>query len=323
MELTRKENIMGMAAAFLGCMIFGFTFVFTKQVLNAGMSPYALLAWRMIIASLAMAALAACGVFKMRFGGKRLLRLLPVSLAEPCLYFVFESYGIARTTASESGTIISFIPITVLIFTRLFFKERHTRGQLIGVLLSVIGIICVVLSGGFSARFSLSGYLLLFGAVFSAAFYNIGVRSVQDEFNSAEITFGNNVLGLLFFTLLACGEGLVNGNFAAMWLLPLQNTQVLMNILLLALGASIGAFMLIIYAIGAIGPTRYSTFAGITTITSILFGLILLGERMLPGQLLGAAMVIVGVWSANYFTEARGEKTEDREQQEVYEKGDM
>jgi drug/metabolite transporter (DMT)-like permease len=290
-----------MAATVAGNMIFGFTFVFTKQIFNAGMSPYALLTWRLLIATVALAGLAACGVFKVRFSGKNLIRLLPIGLAEPCLYFVCESYGIVRTTASESGTIIAFIPIAVLILTRLVFKERHTRGQFIGVLLSVVGVICVVLAGGFSARFSLSGYALLFGAVIIAACYNIGVRWLSDEFNSAEITLGTNVLGLLFFSLLACGEGLTKGNLAEMMLLPMQNPQVLLNIFLLALGASIGAFMLIIYAISTIGPTRSSSFVGITTLTSVLFGLVLLGERMLPWQLIGAALIIVGAWAANYF----------------------
>jgi len=290
-----------MAAAFTGNIVFGFTFVFTKQILNAGMSPYALLSWRLIIACTVMAALGACGVLHLRFKGKRLLRLLPLGLAEPCFYFICESYGIAKTTASESGTIIAVIPIAVLLLTRLVFKERHSRGQIFGVLFSVIGIVCVVLASGFSASFSLCGYALLFGAVIVAAFYNIGVRWLGNEFTSAEITFGTNALGMLFFTLLAVGEGLLKGNLAQIFWLPLHNPQVLINVVLLALGASIGAFMLIIYAIGSIGPTRSSSFAGITTTTTILFGLIILGERMLPGQLLGAAMIIVGVWCANYF----------------------
>ena len=306
MELARKKNIAGMAAAFSATTLFGFTFVFTKQILNAGMSPYALLAWRLVIAIAVMSALAAAGVLKMRFNGKRWLRLVPVGLAEPCLYFVCESHGIARTTASESATIIAIIPIAVLILAGLVFKERHTRGQLIGVPLSVMGIICVVLVGGFSASFSLSGYLLLFGAVIIAAFYNIGVRWLGDEFNSAEITFGTNMLGLLFFSILTCAEGLMKGNLTALLILPLQNRLVLMNILMLALGASIGAYMLLNYAIGSIGPTRSSSFAGVATITSIIFGLVILGEHMLIGQLLGAAMIIVGVWSANYFARPVG-----------------
>jgi drug/metabolite transporter (DMT)-like permease len=311
-EAARKINIGGMAAAIGGNVIFGFTFVFTKQILNAGMSPYALLAWRLIIASVVLALLTASGLFKMNFSGKRVLRLLPVGLAEPCLYFVCETHGIARTTAAESGTIIALIPIAVLLLARLTFKERHTRGQFAGVLLSVAGVICVALAGGFSAQFSLSGYALLFGAVITAAFYNIGVRWLKSEFNSAEITFATNVLGLLFFTLLACGEGLRTGNLAAVWLLPLHNPQVLFNILLLALGASIGAFMLVIFAIGAIGPTRSSSFAAITTITSILFGMVLLSERLLPWQLAGAAMIIVGVWAANHFVAPVPQRTSNR-----------
>ena len=301
--MANKRNVTGMAAALCANAVFGLTFVFTKQILNAGMSPYALLSWRMIIATVVLAGLAASGVFSIRLKGKKWLRLLPLGLAEPCLYFVCESFGIAYTTASESGTIIAFIPITVLLFSRLVFKERHTPAQTFGVVLSVVGIICVVLSGGFSASFSLSGYALLFGAVFTATFFNIGVRRLHNEFTSAEITFGTNIVGLVFFTLMTCGEGLIHGNMAALWLLPLHHTQVLINILLLALGSSIGAYMLLVYAIGAIGPTRGSSFAGIATLSSILFGLVMLGERMQNWQLAGAAMIIVGVWCANYFNE--------------------
>ena len=295
-----------MSAAFCANIIFGFTFIFTKQILNAGMAPFALLSWRMLIATLVMAALAACGVFKLRFRGKKLWRLLPVGLASPCLYFVCETYGISKTTASESGTIIAFIPILVLILTRLVFKERHTPGQFVGVPLSVAGIILVVLAGGFSANFSQSGYLLLFGAVSLAALYNIGVRWLSDEYNSAEITFSINLLGLVFFTALAVGQGLMEGNLKEMLLLPLQNQTVLINVLLLAISASLGAYMLVVFAIGAIGPTRSSSFAGITTMTSIIFGLVLLGEHMLPLQIVGAALIIAGVWSTNHFVRHPG-----------------
>lgn len=301
MEAARKNDLIGMAAALTGCTIFGFTFVLTKHILNAGLSPYALLTWRLAIASLLLGALALAGVFKMNLAGKKPLRLLPVALCEPCVYFVCESYGIARTTASESGTIIALIPICVLILTRLIFKERHTKGQIAGVLLSVVGVIAVVVAKNFAASLSVSGYCWLAGAVLLAAFYNIGVRRMSNDFTSAEMTFITNLIGLGFFVVLTCAEGLIKGNFAAMWLLPLQQPRILIYILLLAAGASVGAFMLVIYAIGRIGPTRSSTFACISTVNSIIFGMILLGERMLPGQLIGAAMIIVGVWCANYF----------------------
>jgi len=301
MENIQKRSLLGMTAALSGNIIFGFTFVFTKHILNAGMSAYALLSWRLAIANLTMLALAACGVLKINFQGKKLLRLLPLGLCEPCLYFICESIGIARTTASESGTIIALIPICVLLFSRLIFKERHTTGQFAGVLLSVIGIICVVSSGGLSASFSASGYACLFGAVIIAGFYNMGVRRLVSEFSSAEITFGTNILGLVFFVLLAGGEGMVKGHMSVMWLLPLREPLILLYVILLAVGASAGAFMLIIYAIGKIGPTRCSSFAGFSTITSILFGLIILSERMLPWQMAGAALIIAGVWGANHF----------------------
>ncbi|MCL2496860.1 MAG: DMT family transporter [Clostridiales bacterium] len=301
METVQKKSILGMAAAMSGNIIFGFTFVFTKHILNAGMSAYALLSWRLVIATLTMLALAACGVLKINFKGKKPLRLLPLGLCEPCLYFICESIGIARTTASESGTIIAFIPICVLLFSRLVFKERHTTGQFIGVLLSVTGIICVVSAGGLSASLSVSGYACLFGAVIIAGFYNMGVRRLVGEFSSAEITFGTNIMGLVFFVLLAGGEGLIKGHAAVMWLLPIQDPLILLYIILLAVGASAGAFMLIIYAISKIGPTRSSSFAGFSTITSILFGLIILGERMLTWQIAGAALIIAGVWGANHF----------------------
>jgi len=300
-EITRKDNILAMAASVAGSIIFGFTFVLSKQILNTGLSPYVMLSWRLTVATAAMAGLAACGILKVNFRGKRLLRLLPVGMAEPCLYYICEAYGIAHTTASESGTIIALIPIAVLIFGRLLFQERQAIGQLIGIFLSVIGVVCVVLAGGLSASFSPSGYALLFLGVIAASGYTIGVRWLGNEFNTAEITFATGLIGMLFYCLLAGVEGSIKGNLLAMWLLPLHQPQVLRNILLLALGASVGGYMLINYSIRLIGPTRQSTFAGLATITSIIFGLVVLGEHMLLWQLIGAAMIIIGVWAANYF----------------------
>ena len=50
--------------------------------------------------------------------------LLLLALCEPCLYFIFESYALTYTTASEAGMVTSLQPIIVAVAAFYFLKEQ-------------------------------------------------------------------------------------------------------------------------------------------------------------------------------------------------------
>lgn len=59
------------------------------------------------------------------------------------------------------------------------------------------------------------------------------------------------------------------------------------------------AFFLSNVAIARIGVNRTSSFIGVSTVVSILAGMLLLGEGFSAMQMLGAAVILAGVYAAN------------------------
>ena len=298
--MDNKKQYTGMLAALAGNVIFGLTFIFIRSILVSGLPANIMLTWRLGMAFIAMLILCVIGVFKINLRGKRWWRLWPVALFSPCLYFLFESAGVARTSASESGIIIALVPICVLILARILLKERHHRLQVASVIVSVLGVALIILAQGGSATFSPIGYLLLFGAVLMATGYTLMVRHISGEFSSTEITLSTNAVGFVFFGLLGLGQSLHSGDFSA-WLVPLHNSDILFGLLFLSIVASIFAFIFINYSISTIGASRCSIFAGFNTLTSIIAGILLLQESLLFWQGVGALLIILGVTGANYF----------------------
>ena len=306
--MPKNPKLTGILAAVSANIIFGAAFPFTKFLFDANISYYAMLSWRFLFACAAMGLLAVFGVFRLRFRGKKIIKLLPIALCEPCLYFIFESYGIDRTTAAESSAIIATIPIGVMLASFFFLREKIRPLQILAVIVSVAGVIVMLVGGSFDASFSIAGYLFLFAAVAAAVFYNIGVRRVIDEFSSVEITFATTVAGMLFFNGIALVRyGLFERDMSPM-LLPFatqDRAMILASILFLAFASSIAAFILINISIARIGPTRASTFAGFTALVSVVGGMLFIGERLSLIKLAGIALVVLGVYGANRRTKPK------------------
>ena len=64
-------------------------------------------------------------------------------------------------------------------------------------------------------------------------------------------------------------------------------------------GCSVAAFFLSNAAIAKIGVNKTSSFIGVSTIVSILAGALALGEPLHIGQIVGAVVIVAGVYTAN------------------------
>ena len=91
----------------------------------------------------------------------------------------------------------------------------------------------------------------------------------------------------------------IEKNLDALLSLPFQNKTFLIAVLYQGIGCSILAFFLSNVAIAKIGVNRTSSFLGITTVVSILTGSLILGEPFTNFQILGAVIILIGVYTAN------------------------
>ena len=301
MTPSRRDLLLGCFCAF-GCeATFGFSYVFTKGA-TATATPLALLGWRFAVAAAAMGALAAAGAVRVRLRGKPLLPLFRVALFSPVLYFLFETCGVARTTAAETGAIVACIPLAALVVSALALREKPSARQTTGILVTLAGVLASVFAAGATASFSPSGYALLGGAVLSYAFYFAAASRAARVWNGAELTLAMLFAGAVVFAPLAIAEAAVrdgSAGVAALLRLPARDGRFLAAILFLALGPSVLGFFMSNVAVAKIGVNRTATFIGVATVTAILSGVLFLHEPFTAAQTAAAALILLGVYVAN------------------------
>ena len=282
----------------LGCeVLYGLSYLFTKQTAEKA-SPLALLGWRFVVALAAMSLCVALEFIPVRLKGRRLGPLLRVALFCPCLYFIGETVGIRETTVTESGVFLACIPALSLLASTVILKKKPTKRQIIGILVTFLGVMTTVVAVGLSSSLSPVGYAALMLAVVAYALYSVFVDLAAD-YTGAEITYVMLCSGAAFYGLLALGEAAAHGALSELLTLPARSGTFLAAVLYQGIGCSVAAFFLSNAAIAKIGVNKTSSFIGVSTIVSILAGALALGEPLSVGQIVGAAVIVAGVYTAN------------------------
>ncbi|WP_149796803.1 DMT family transporter [Halanaerobium congolense] len=292
--------------------IFGFSFLFTKEGLEL-MTPFHLLGFRFAIAFIALSILRFIGIININLKSKNLKKLFLLALFQPGIYFICETTGMLYTTSSEAGMMIALIPVAVTILAALILNERPTFIQSIFVALSVGGVFFIIFNRGASPiEGNYLGLLLLGGAVIAAGFYNIISRQLSLEFKPVEITYVMMGFGAFLFNTIALSQN--NFDLSSYFNL-LTNRVVLITVLYLGLFSSVVAFFMMNYTLSKITAAESAVFANLTTVVSIAAGVVFRNEPFFKFQVVGAVLIIIGVWGTNYFGRPVVEEGE-----EIYEK---
>jgi drug/metabolite transporter (DMT)-like permease len=298
MRSIKQNNIIAGSLCALGCeTLYGLSYLFTKRATETA-SAFALLGWRFCVAAVIMSLCIAVGFIRINLKGKSIKPLLLVALFSPCIYFIGETIGISQTTASESGVFLACIPAASLLSSALILKKKPSRRQIAGILITLIGAMLTVLAVGAASSLSVPGYAFLLMAVVSYALYSVFVEKAAD-YTGAEITYIMLIVGAIVFASLAIGEALLSGSIGRLMELPFKESAFMMAVLYQGIGCSIAAFFLSNAAIAKMGVNRTSSFIGVATVVSIIAGAVLLQETFTIYQIIGAIIIIIGVYTAN------------------------
>ena len=307
-------NIKVHVASISFAVIFGFSFMFSKTALEH-ISPIALIAYRFLLAWIVFEVLRRSGVLKVAFTRKDVPALLTVSFFQPILYFLFETYGLQRTSSGEAGMMVALIPVFVAVLSAVVLKERPRPFQIFFIVLSVSGIFVVQRSRsalGFDGEWQ--GFLLLGGAVLSAALFNIASRSASRTLNAASLTYFMMLSGAVVFNGIHLVRAIALGDGAA-YIRAFREIEVVVSVVYLGLMASILAFFLVNYALARLEAHVASIYSNIATIVAIAAGAIFLKEQLHLNHYIGSAMIVIGVYGTVRFNPARGryKKQKDRD----------
>lgn len=276
--------------------IFGFSFMATKLTLDYVTSPFQLLAFRFSFAALTMSLLIIMGIVKVDFRGKNIKGALLVAFFQPIVYFILETYGINALPSSQAGIMIAFIPILVTILAHFILGEHTSIRQWGFILMSIAGVLVINIDklGGLG---SLRGTLLLLGAVIAAAFYNIASRKMSQSFTPIELTYVMMWIGAICFSGIGLVEWMIKGNYN--FFEPFTSKSAIFGLIYLGVISSVLAFLLVNYTLSKIEASRGSLFANLTTVVSIIAGVVILNEQILITHIIGCVLILLGVYGTN------------------------
>lgn len=291
MRQLHNHTTRSVLAATLGHVFWGFSYLFTRVGQNYAL-PTQLLAHRFTVAFLLLNIDLLLGKGSLHFRGKKLRPLFLLCLCELSCFF-FESYGLYYTNATISGIFMAASPIAAIVLSVVFLKEYPTRAQAIFCLFPIVGVIIISLSGNSLGAVSVLGIFLLLLYCFSSGAYKTVNRSASDDFTPFERTYALLGCCSVTFTLVTLVQ--LKGNFAA-FVEPFTHPQFTLSILALGVFCSIAANILVNYGSGDISVTKMATLGAVTTVCSTFAGIVFLHEPFNLSILLGAALILVGVW---------------------------
>ncbi len=292
---TKKKETLSILLAFLGYAIFGFSFIFSKEALQIT-TPFVLLAIRFLVAFVILNLVAVFGRIKLNLKGKNIKLLLLLGILQPVVYFICENYGVKLLATSFVGIIVALVPVISLFFGVIILGEKARLFQILCAVVSVAGVFLTTL-GQNSGGFSWLGFILILLAVAATSMFNVLSRRTSAEFSPFERTYVMFALGCVIFTGIALVQSW--GNFSEMVMVPLKSGSFWISILYLSAASSVGAFLMVNYAVTYLDVARASIFANITTIISILAGVLILKESFNLYQIIGSIIIIACVYGVN------------------------
>ncbi len=294
MKEIKKKNIAIFLSIF-GYAIFGFSFLFSKQALSIS-TPFVLLAVRFTVAFLLLNCLLLFKIRKLQLKGKKLGLLLLLGVIQPTVYFVCENYGVKLSATSFVGTMLALIPVASIIVARILLKERISTFQAFCSIASVAGVFLTTMHQG-TGSFSWLGFLLLLVSVCAGAMFNVLSRRISIQFSVFERTYVMFALGSVVFSSIALIQSA--GNIHVMIIAPLSDTKFWVSILYLAGLSSVGAFLMLNYAVTHLDIARASIFGNITTVITIVAGVLILQESFGVTQIIGSVIIILAAYGVN------------------------
>ena len=275
-------------------MIWGFAFVAQKAA--SVLPTFSLLFSRSIIATAALLVITVLSD-KLSGHGRQLFSIkekkIGITAREliggaVCGIFLFaasalQQAGIADTDAGKTSFITALYVVIVPIYA-LLFKKKSPINAWIGVSVAVVGFYLLCIKDGFSIAPS---DLLVFGCAFIFAMHIMAIDSNLPSCDGVRLS----LVQFATVTVLSLVAALIFDP-------PIDNAalgSVILPILYLGIGSSGLAYTFQILGQRGTQPAVASIILSLESVFGALFSALVLGERMLPREYLGSALVLLAV----------------------------
>jgi drug/metabolite transporter (DMT)-like permease len=256
--------------------------------------PMTLITGRLIIASVLLFAVSKLSGKFQPLRKKDLKLFLLLAFFEPFVYYVGETYGLTMVESTLAAVIVSTIPLFAPVLAFVVLRERIGWFNILGIMVSLLGVFFVIYEpkGGYNAN--PIGIALMFLAVFAAICYATTLRKIPSHYSTLNVIFYQSLLGLAFFI----------PTFFLTDFSTIQNLQVsgksLLALFMLAIFASVIAFVLFAWAVRKVGVTRTNVFVNLIPVFTAILSWLILDEQINRLKWFGIAVVVVGLFVSQW-----------------------
>ena len=282
----------------LGAVIaWGGTFVAAKfATIDSSIETASLL--RFIIASLALLLILYLRQgYLPRLNLRQAYFVVLLGLTGIAIYNLFFFFGLQSVEAGRGALIITSNPIWVALGAAWFFRQAIRPAQLLGLMLCIIGVSIVLSRGDLASLLTAdigSGELALLGCALSWAAYTLlGKKLMHSAYALDPLTLVSYscVSGSLILVLWML---ISNQPFSAQ-----ATPELILSIGYLSLLGTVASFVWYFQGVRELGAAQGSAFVFLVPVSAILLGILILDETITLSLLLGAVLILSGVYLVN------------------------
>ena len=230
---------------------------------------------------------------------KDLPLFLIAGFCQPFLYYLLETFTYdALHSPTIAETLLSTSPLISPIFAAVLLRERVTKYNILGILVSTAGVFALSLIG--SKDYSIGNYwgiLLAFAAVSAAVIDSIMMRKVPAKYTSLTFIFYAQCVSLLFFLPIWFWREGPEAIYNLQFTIDKSQLYVALGcVAYLTVFASVIAFILFCAALRKVGVTQANAFNNIRPAFTALWMFLFFGEHLPIGKWIGMALIIIGLF---------------------------
>jgi drug/metabolite transporter (DMT)-like permease len=288
--MKRQDSALVEGSLLLTAFFFGTNFTAVKLVVES-VPPILFAATRFTLAGLLLLPLVLLSGEQGRLSRRDFLPMLGLGLVGVTITQSVFTVGVGLTTAANTALVYSTAPVWGMLLAFALGWERPRLGGIIGVGLSLAGVGAIVYGSLDFAGTSFVGDALILAAAVCWGSYTVLTLSFLRRYSAIAVaayamTFG----GLAAFPLealdpasldLAAIDGLTWGAAAYS-----------------VLCSSAFGFAAWSWGVSRVGANRVLIYQYLVTLTGVSTGVLLLGEDFGAGQLVGAAVILAGIYLA-------------------------
>ncbi len=270
-------------------MVFwSFSFIWYKDV-YVYLQPFTTIFTRLVLSSILLF------LFSLTFKKLQKIKLsdfkfvLLLAFFEPFLYFIGESLGMQVMSPTSAAVIISIVPLLVPVLAYFMINEKLSIKNIVGIVISFLGVLLVIMNNNYEFRASLKGVLLMLLSVIGAVFYSVLLKKLTDKYNPFTLISWQNGIGAIMFLPLVLIYDVKD------WNSSMLTYKAAIPILELAVFASSMAFLLYTNGVRKLGAVKANIFTNLIPVITAFFSFLLLNEKLMFHNLIGIAVVIGGL----------------------------